>query len=217
MERQHFSEHDRILYADGYKLAMETISTNSHPANLLTTVGKLYEAVDQLLESLLAIGKKQGVTVDCRRGCSFCCHQPVFCVTHEFNYLADYINNHFSDSTKKEIQRKAIRKNELVSGLTQTQLLQHRSPCPLLINGKCSVYEARPMACRIYLSTNVSTCRKDYEHPENAENFPALLDFPLRAGRMLDEGFVAGLKTLGIDSEEMRMEEGLIKHLSTES
>jgi len=217
MESQHFSENDRVLYADGYELAMESISTNSHPANLLSTIGELYASMDKLLGWLQTFGNKHGVTIDCRKGCSFCCFQPVFAVTHEFKYLNNHINKLFSKAEKETILQKAIRKDRIVRDLPKERMLGHRLPCPLLTDGKCSVYEARPMACRIYQSTNVSTCRNDYEHPENSENYPALLHFPLRAGRMVDEGFVAGLKTLGIDSEEMRMEEGLIKHLSLES
>ena len=50
------------------------------------------------------------------------------------------------------------------------------------------------MACRIYLSTDVKTCHEFYKNPDNIENYPALLDFPMKAGKMMNEGFKAALK-----------------------
>jgi Fe-S-cluster containining protein len=216
MDKQHFSEIDREIYADGYQLAMDIPVINNCPVNLFDSVQKIYNLLDEVIDSLMNLAGKYGTTADCHKGCSFCCYQPVFAVTHEFEFLADYISKHFTETEKEVILQKAIRKDKIVRDLPRERMLGHRMPCPLLKDDQCSVYEARPMACRIYLSTDVSTCREDYEHPENKDNYPALLDFPLRAGQMLDEGFVAGLKTLGIKSQEMRMEEGLIKHLSLE-
>lgn len=93
--------------------------------------------------------------------------------------------------------------------LTEEEVLKFKSPCPLLINGSCSAYEARPMACRIYLSTQLETCLEFYQHPENEDNYPALIDFPLRAGQMMNEGFRAALKEIGVETAEFRLETGL--------
>jgi len=65
------------------------------------------------------------------------------------------------------------------------------------------------MACRIYLSTKLESCIKFYHHPENETDYPALIDFPLRAGRMMNEGFSAALKEFGIEAAEYKLEEGL--------
>ena len=61
----------------------------------------------------------------------------------------------------------------------------------------------------IYLSTKLQTCLEFYHHPENETNFPALIDLPLRAGQMMNEGFRAALKESGIETAEFRLEEGL--------
>lgn len=111
----------------------------------------------------------------------------------------------------EEVQERARSKNELTSKLTGDQLLQNKTACPALKNGACAAYHARPMACRIYLSTNVATCLEFYKNPDNEQNYPALLDFPLQAGRMMNEGFMAALAEAGIETEEFRLEEGLSK------
>ena len=83
-----------------------------------------------------------------------------------------------------------------------------RSACPFLDAGSCLVYEARPMACRIYLSSSVQSCEKEYNHPHNRQHHPDLFEFPLQAGRMLNEGFVAGLKQMGLQVAELPVEQG---------
>jgi hypothetical protein len=88
--------------------------------------------------------------------------------------------------------------------------LAFRFPCPFLYEGACSVYEARPMACRIYLSSSASACCREYENPGDDLHFPDLYEFPLRAGRMLNEGFVAYLKHSGLHTSELPVEQGYI-------
>jgi Fe-S-cluster containining protein len=93
--------------------------------------------------------------------------------------------------------------------MNEQELANYKSPCALLENGACSVYDARPMACRIYLSTKLETCLEFYNHPDNEHNYPALIELPLRAGRMMNEGFMAALKEHGIETAEFRLEQGL--------
>jgi hypothetical protein len=66
------------------------------------------------------------------------------------------------------------------------------------------------MACRIYLSSNLETCLKFFNTPEDKSNYPALLEFPMRVGRMTNEGFKAALKTNGVIAKEFRIEEKIL-------
>ena len=61
---------------------------------------------------------------------------------------------------------------------------------------------------RIYLSASEPSCRKEYDHPSDKRSFPGLFDFPLRAGRMMNEGFVAYLKQAGLQVSELPIEQG---------
>ena len=64
------------------------------------------------------------------------------------------------------------------------------------------------MACRIYLSSSEKACRAEFENPANDRNIPELFEFPLQAGRMLNEGFVAYLKQRGFKGSELPLEQG---------
>ena len=82
-----------------------------------------------------------------------------------------------------------------------------KAACPFLESGSCLAYETRPMACRIYLSSSVRSCKAEHDHPRNQQHHPGLFEFPLQAGRMLNEGFVACLKQKALQVAELPIEQ----------
>lgn len=200
---------EKAFYHDGYKLGMRAISEDNQD-ELFQAIAVMYVAIDKLTESLFDFAHQQGQTIDCKKGCEWCCHQPIFALDYELDYLNYYIQKSFSVKEKEAISQRAHIKNDKLKQLKNDALLNSKHACPLLKKGACLAYEYRPMACRIYLSTNVNTCLKFFEQPDDKTNFPALLDFPMRAGRMMNEGFRAALKTKGRSVEEFRIEEKLV-------
>ncbi len=169
----------------------------------------MYQSVDSLIDSLLAYAEKKGIGVACHKGCEWCCHQAVFANSYETHYLSEYIKTNFTKEEREKTRVRAEQKNAKVQKLSEAEILKYKSACPLLVDGACSAYEARPMACRIYLSTRLESCLEFFQHPGNEKNYPALLDFPLTAGKMMNEGFAQALKENGIGTAEFRLEEGL--------
>ncbi len=208
-EQKHFSENDRIFYSDGYQLAQSAIEKGLTNEALFAAIERLYVAVDGLNDSIIALAERQNMKVACAKGCHWCCHQAVYANSYEIHYLSEKIKSDFNALEIQDIKTKAEQKFSITSKLEEKDVLDYKSPCPLLKNGSCTKYNARPMACRIYLSTKLETCLEFYSHPENENNYPALLDFPLRAGRMMNEGFRAALKENGIQTTEFKLEEGL--------
>lgn len=206
---KHFSENDRLFYADGYRIAQTAINQGITEENLFAAIELLYEAIDGLNDSIIAYSEKQHVRIACRKGCHWCCHQAVFANSYEIHYLAAQIKKIKNDVERRTILEKANEKSIQTSKLSDEEVLKYKHPCPFLSAGACSLYRARPMACRIYLSFDLESCLEFYHHPENEHSYPALLEFPLRAGRMMNEGFMAALKAGGIDTAEFRLEEGL--------
>jgi len=208
-ESKHFSENDRIFYSDGYRLAQSAIENGLSNDTLFLAIESLYSAIDGLNDSIVALAERQNIKVACFKGCHWCCHQAVFANSYELHFLSERIKKNFSLEELAEVIAKTDTKHAITSQLSEDKVLLFKSPCPLLRDGSCSSYAARPMACRIYLSTKLETCLEFYRHPENEANFPALIDFPLRTGKMMNEGFRAALKESGIETAEFRMEEGL--------
>jgi len=207
------TEQDKIFYSDGYRMAQSVIEKGINKEKQFQITKEIYTSIDQLIDSIYNMAQKQGIEIHCKAGCAYCCHQAVFAASHEFEYLADYINMYLSKQEIKGIRERAIEKNNKVAPLAYDDMLKNKEACPLLEDGKCMAYEARPMGCRIYLSMKLASCVEFFNNPENKENYPALLEFPLQAGRMLNEGFIAGLKSGGKESVELRVEEGVINIL----
>jgi Fe-S-cluster containining protein len=198
----------RIFYRDGYRLAHEHLDQELSAYNLKRAIAQLYQAVDDLMGSFLERSAADGQAAECQKGCAWCCYQEVFAVTHEFLYLQDHTLHHLTEKQKEGILERARKKVMLTVNRTLEEQLKVRAACPFLEAGSCLAYEARPMACRIYLSSSVQSCLREHEQPGNEKSNPALYEFPLLAGRMLNEGFVAYLKQVGIQSTELAIEQG---------
>ena len=198
----------RIFYRDGYRLAHSHLDQELSAANIKRAITELYQAVDNLLGSFLERSAADGHAADCHKGCAWCCYQEVFAITHEFLFLNEYVNKSLSAADRFTVLERAREKVKISMNLTVEEQLKLRSACPFLDSGTCMVYEARPMACRIYLSASEPSCKKEHDHPSEKRSFPGLFDFPLRAGRMMNEGFVAWLKKAGLQVSELPIEQG---------
>ena len=207
---QQIENFEKAFYQDGFNLGMNALNAGGNKATIQNALGDMYTAVDNMIDSVYELAQQQGQRIDCKLGCEFCCHQPVFALDYEMDFLLEYLKEYFDDETMAEISEKARQKEEKLGQLKDKELLNAKHPCPLLGEGACMVYEARPMACRIYLSSDVNTCKRFFNEPEDTSSYPALMDMPMRLGRMMNEGFKAALKMGGIDPKEYRIEEKLL-------
>ncbi|WP_163321866.1 YkgJ family cysteine cluster protein [Draconibacterium mangrovi] len=206
-----FEQLEKAFFHDGYQLAMKAVEANMEQKAVHQSIKEMYAAIDGLIDSLFIYARQQNKSIDCKRGCSWCCHQPVFALDYELDYLQAFIEKSFDAETISVITEKANQKQAKLSQLKGDELMNAKHPCPLLKDNACSAYEARPVACRIYLSSDVKSCVHFYKHPDDKNTYPALLDMPMRLGRMMNEGFKSALKTHGIEAKEFRIEEKLIK------
>ncbi len=112
----------------------------------------------------------------CRRGCDECCREQIFPISDgEFELIVDYIEHNWTERQKRLLRervlntyvdlarnhpglrddlaaligRRAMERREHLE-LIDTMSQVRDSPCPLLQDGACSVYPARPFACRDY-------------------------------------------------------------------
>ena len=201
-------EIDLIFYRDGYRMAQRYLDQELSPVQVGEAIKALYAGIDELLEAFLHRASEDGQPVSCKKSCAWCCHQEVFAITHEFLYLSNYVQRHLSEADRNVVLERARDKVKISMNKSVEEQLKIRSACPFLESNSCMVYEARPMACRIYLSASVSSCKKEHDHPSDKRSFPGLFDFPLRAGRMMNEGFVAWLKKAGLQVSELPIEQG---------
>ncbi len=210
MNKSELSDTDKAFFADGLRLAEAATSNDINERKLWQATRQEQDAMEGLIEALAGEAKRHNINIDCRKGCSWCCYQPIFGVAHEFHYLWQFMQLNMSEDDRKLVLQKAFDNYQKRGRLSQDELEKSKLPCPLLVNGACSAYVARPMACRIYLSMSEDSCKQFHDHPEDESNYPALLEFPLRAGQMMNEGFTEGIQKSKLTNNEYLMEEGLL-------
>ena len=197
---------DQAFFADGYRLAAGNLGGKLNGNLLIKHLKTHYRLIDSLLDAFRNRVTASGSQIDCRRGCSWCCYQQVLVNPAEMLLITDYIGRNFNDKMKKAILQRAIEKDEKVKSLPAEEALQQKIPCPLLLDGTCSIYPVRPMACRIYLSSSLDSCLREFHHPEKPDTYPRLFDFPLHAGRMMNSGMIHYLSERGVTVYENRLE-----------
>lgn len=209
MTNPNIENFEKAFFQDGFNLGMQALNAGGDQSVIFDALSEMYVDIDNMISSVYELARQQNQNIDCKLGCEWCCHQPVFALSYELDYLQNYIRQWFDEETIDEISTKAGKKVKHLQNLKDEALLQSKYPCPLLGEGACMAYEVRPMACRIYLSSKLDSCNRYYKIPEDKSNYPALLDMPMRLGRMMNEGFKTALKMGRIDCSEFRIEEKL--------
>jgi len=91
----------------------------------------------------------------CRKGCAYCCYAAVMITAPEAFRLARAVR---TDKATPFLARAAA-----TAGMSAAQRFGRKLPCPLLKDGLCTVYAARPLSCRRVASFAVEPCREEYE------------------------------------------------------
>ncbi len=100
--------------------------------------------------------------IACAKGCSLCCNLYVSATAPEVFFVANFIRREYSGSIDQILER--VRQSDRDTRyMDDRQRLVSRFPCPLLgADGACSVYAARPSACRGWVSGSLDACKRGY-------------------------------------------------------
>jgi len=204
-------ERNLTFYKDGYTIASREVIDFNTLTPLFKGMQTQYSAIGQLIQSFALRTHQEGKPIKCEKGCCWCCYQPVYMTSQEAILIYEYILQVFSSEQVESFKAKAQAKYKKTKGLEEEKKQKIKHACPFLIDGSCSVYSVRPMACRIYLSSDASTCKNKFDHPGDESIVPALYDFILKAGKYMNEGFVGYLKGNGRKMEELTIEEFMVR------
>jgi Fe-S-cluster containining protein len=138
-------------------------------------------------------------TLDCRAGCTWCCHFTVDVRAVEVFRILDFVEHSFTPEEKARVQAE-VRANAAVLGkLDENERVARNLKCPFLSNGRCTIYAVRPQTCRNYHATNVAGCQKAYEEPDNEDLDPEFAPYVYQAGTAHVEAFSSALQDAGYD------------------
>ena len=104
-----------------------------------------------------------GPVPDCQAGCAYCCFVRVEATEPEVFLIAQRVRLLPENQVAGLIDKLRRRVAEYGAGLSDT-----RVGCAFLVEGRCSIYEARPAACRKAHSLSVRQCAElAAEIPQN--------------------------------------------------
>lgn len=104
------------------------------------------------------VGMKLKPYQACRDGCDACCHLPTMIYEHEAKVMAEI--------SGRPMQKVDFRPK--IEALLSANNFVGR-PCPFLVEHNCSIYEQRPLICRLHhsLADSPEYCRPDGSGREN--------------------------------------------------
>lgn len=95
----------------------------------------------EVLRTADRIFSHAGKFAACARGCGHCCHVHVPITDFEAKYIGDHLG---------------VQPAALASSIPHDRMeFSGKTPCPFLKAGECSIYEYRPLTCRMHLNFDV--------------------------------------------------------------
>jgi Fe-S-cluster containining protein len=123
----------------------------------------LAEKLDRSLDAALTHARQSlGAPIACRAGCNFCCHVRVDVLAHEAIALFRFLKSQIPEEQGRAIEARVVANADRVATMTPEQHDAARVQCAFLLDGRCSAYRARPLACAGFHSLNVNECERAY-------------------------------------------------------
>ena len=151
---------EEALFEKTGSAVLKALRKTRNPADLLGVFRAAHKGFDRAYDGAPAAAR---AAVACRAGCGTCCHVPVGVQAHEVLLAAVHIQTKFSPEALEEVIRLTAAHRAAFAGRTMNERAALKTPCALLREGSCSIYEARPEACRSHHSHNLDGCRRNLE------------------------------------------------------
>jgi hypothetical protein len=126
--------------------------------------------LNRTLEDTISTAVASGAPVACQNGCSFCCYLRVELFAPESIAIFRYLNTEIPEGNRKDIRERIFANAERIAGLTVEEHRRTNVQCAFLVDGHCSIYPVRPIACSGHHSCDVRPCEQAYQDPSVEQN-----------------------------------------------
>src|SRR3954447_19999638 len=161
---------------------------------------KAMAATSRMADGMLARAPEGAVA--CKAGCDHCCHQAVGVTAPEALAIFDHLKSTRSSGELARVAANIAARHAQTSHLSSDERFSPEHPCPFLDAGTCSIYDARPLACRGMNSLDAGECATRLRDPQARAEFLAsgrgghsYLE-PIRAFHAISADFQLGLSEL---------------------
>ncbi|WP_157825845.1 YkgJ family cysteine cluster protein [Colwellia sp. Bg11-28] len=131
------------------------LRSNNNSIYAINLVSDLHSKIDSTVNET----KKLGVRFGCENGCSYCCTLRVEALAPEIFYIAKKLKAYLSNEQLTELVENLEDYSEKAKGLSQ---IEHQITCPMLNDGKCTIYDFRPAMCRKFNSLDAEVCKDPF-------------------------------------------------------
>lgn len=134
---------------------LENIKRNPDEDKMLV----IMSVIDMLLRDMLDSNDDDSVKPTCKKRCNFCCYMPVEVMGEEARVIQEHVNNHKHSKPnrtvlKKQNKFKTSYDSNAGSSYWPIEMSHEVRKCAFLKDKECSIYDVRPIPCRIYLSVD---------------------------------------------------------------
>lgn len=168
---------------------------------------RAHAALDE--EAGRALARPGAIQPACSAGCSYCCHVHVDATVPEVLAVVEHLERTRSPEALGALREQLARHAARVEPLGDEERWAAKIPCALLgEDGRCGIYEARPLRCRAFHSCAVEPCREAFAGSADAE--PVVSARLERALDAVEEGYDRALVEAGLPAEGHRLEIALL-------
>lgn len=162
--------------------------------------------VQRVLDAQLALTPRASRSqVACAKGCAMCCHLRVMATPAEVFALVGYMRRQLDQDAFEMRAARIASVAAQVHGLPRERLLLTNIACPLLVDGACSMYPARPFNCRAYHSLDYDACLASFEHPADTSLSHPQSALQARVHEGVQQGFLDVLRKVNVDSSQYEL------------
>lgn len=175
--------------------------------DLEATARAAQTALDEAARGALA--RRPALEPACAAGCSWCCHVDVEASVPEVLAAAAHLHRVLLREAMAALRARLAEHAARIAALDAEERWARRIACALLAaDGRCSIYEVRPLRCRAFHSCSADRCRDAFHGTSDAE---AIACPPLaRAAAAAEEAYDRALVGAGLSPEGYRFELALL-------
>ena len=179
---------------------IRALQANRRKAGVLRLAAQVHRGMSAAIDALPS--KAQHA---CAPGCFFCCYLPVDVLAPEAFRIAAHLKQTRSPGELADLVCRL--------GAYGQQGFGAR-PCVFLADGRCSIYEVRPMVCRGYNSLSKERCEAFY-HDASIDLKGTKDRVAGRLAEAIEDGVIAGLNALGLDAQWYELPSAVLRALET--
>ncbi|WP_434048989.1 MULTISPECIES: YkgJ family cysteine cluster protein [Sorangium] len=144
--------------------------------------------------------------IACAAGCQWCCYVKVSVTAAEVLRIVEYARANFSDSERETMRERVRAADQVTRGMGFLERGSIQLACPLLVDGRCSVYPVRPLPCIGHNSFDADECRRGYEDTAPDKDHDIELYAPQHAiADAANTGLGVGLGEAGLDGTPLEL------------